>query len=218
MSPSYPANNRKLAGNAGIAIGPILFVIALLAVIAMVVAAGTGDFGTASNADRIAADVATQANLIRSKITECNNFYGTNNNYDGYPSSDTSVGTLVSALDCAGDPAGMQNLWTGERVALLPPPTSGFGPWHYINTNGTGLGGTATGGRCIWIEPSAANPNQNLGIVTGLKKAASKFANSASFDGASEVNYDPSSSDQKFVVWITLPVGSPPTPNANCLP
>ncbi|MDP9128195.1 MAG: hypothetical protein M3N08_08060 [Pseudomonadota bacterium] len=207
--------SERFPPDAGLAIGAILFVIALLALLGTIIAAGGSDFGTASISDRIAADVATQANLIRSKIIECNLIHGTNSNYDGYPSSDPTNGTLVSALNCSGDPSGQQSLWSGSRTALLPPPTMGFGAWHYINTNASGLGSTAVGGRCIWIQPTTPNASSVSGIVNGLTKAASKFSNAAVYDSASEAIYDPSSASQKFVVWITMPTG---TPNSNCLP
>ena len=205
--------------DAGFAIGPILFVIALLAVLAAVIAAGSGDFGTASVTDRISADVTTQANLIRSKIGECNIMHGTDSNYDGYPPSDTSNGTLVSALDCIGDPVGAsQNLWTGPRPALLPPPTPGFAAWKYINTDdctpqtGNCLGGTTSGGRCIWTAPLGSG---STGIIAGLTKAASKFSNGTTYSSSNEVIYDPASASQKFIVWITMPTG---TPDSHCLP
>lgn len=207
---------RGRGDRSGIAIGPILFVIAMLGVLGAAMMSGVGRFGTASVTDRISITIITQANLIRAKINECNITYGTNSNYDGYPSSDTTNGTLVSALDCEGDNAGLRNLWTGARVTSLPPPPSGFGPWHYLNSNGTGLGGTATGGRCIWIEPTTGSPSTNVALVAGLTKAASKFTNAAANDGSSEVNYDPASASQKFVVWITPPaVGAE---DDNCKP
>lgn len=211
---------RSLSAQSGIAIGPILFVIAILALLAAVISAGFGDFGVASTADRVAADVQSQANLIRAKINECNIKYGTNANYDGYPASDATNGTVVSALNCAGDPAGQQNLWSGARTTSLPPPTTGFNNWFYINTNGAGLGGPATGGRCMWITPSVNNPSGNSGIIQGLSKAASKFTNQTTCSDAAtcstaEVIYNPASSSQKFVLWITPPTG---TPSSKCLP
>lgn len=111
----------------------------------------------------------------------------------------------------------MQSLWTGERPALLPPPTSGFGSWYYINTNNTGLGGTAVGGRCIYTEPNINNPSGSAGIVNGLSKAASKFQSGTSCTPTcpAEVVYDPASASQKFVVWISLPTGMP---DSHCLP
>lgn len=200
----------------GIAIGPILFVIAMIGVLGATMMSGIGRFGTASIADRISITIITQANLIRAKINECNITHGTNANYDGYPSSDTTNGTLVSALDCEGDNAGLRNLWSGARVTSLPPPPSGFSQWRYLNSNGTGFGGTATGGRCIWIEPTVTSPSSNVGIVTGLTKAASKFTTATANDGSSEVNYDPASGSQRFVVWITPPAAG--SEDAKCAP
>ncbi|MFY9289064.1 MAG: hypothetical protein WAO98_11255 [Alphaproteobacteria bacterium] len=199
----------------GIAIGPILFVIALLALLATVMSSGFGDFGVASVADRISADIPSQANLIRAKINECSIKYGTNNNGDSYPASDTTNGTLVSALECEGDPVGQKNIWSGQRATVLPQPTTGFNQWYYLNSNGAGMGGNADGGRCIWITPSGSNPAGSSALVTGLTKAASKFSHNTGFSSSAEVVYDPSSSSQKFVMWITLPTG---TPDSNCLP
>ncbi|MBV8061194.1 MAG: hypothetical protein JO126_01135 [Alphaproteobacteria bacterium] len=199
----------------GIAIGPILFVLAILGILAAVLSIGSSDFSIASVADRLQADIPAQANLIRAKIMECNLKYGTNSNYDGYPSSDATNGTLVSALTCTGDTAGLQGLWTGARPAYLPPPSTGMGQWYYINTNATGQGGTATGGRCIWFVPTISNPVNNKGVVTGLTKAAARFTNAVSNDGASEVNYNPAGTTQRFVMWITLPTG---TADPHCTP
>ena len=206
---------RRMRANAGIALGPILFIIAILGILAAVISAGSSGFGSAGVTDRVAADIVSQANLIRAKINECNLKYGTNNNGDGYPASDTTSGTVVSALNCAGDPAGAQNLWSGIRATMLPQPTNGFSAWKYINTNGAGLGGVATGGRCIWIAPNVSNPGSNTGIVNGLIRASNKFTASTGYNSAAEVVYDPNSTSQKFVVWITMPTG---TPDSNCLP
>lgn len=206
MSPT----RQSFAPNAGIAIGVILFVIALLAILAAVIAAGTGSFGTAAVVDRINADITTQANLIRSKIIECNTMYGTNANGDGYPDSG-GTNTDVANLNCTGDSAGLQNLWSGARPAELPPPTSGFNDWQYVNSNSSGFGGAATGGRCIYTEPSASS----AGITSGLAKAATRFRSNTSYVSGNEVIFDPDSASQKFVVWITQPTG---TPNSACLP
>jgi hypothetical protein len=208
---------RRLPTDAGIAIGPILFVIALLGILGAVIAAGNSDFGTASVADRVTADVTTQANLIRAKINECNLLYGTNSNYDGFPDSGGAP-VLVSDLVCAGDPStgAGQNLWTGQRATSLPQPTKGMGSWYYINTNTTGLGGLPIGGRCIYAVPTGSNPSGDNGLVVGLTKAASKFSNGTTFSSSNEVLYDPASSSQKFVVWISMPSGG--TPDSHCVP
>lgn len=195
--------NRRFSSEAGIALGPILFVLAILGILAAVLSAGSGSFGTAGITDRVAADIATQANLIRAKINECNLMYGTSSNFDGYPSSG-GISIDISTVACSGDPSSptnLQNIWSGNRPANLPPPTSGFGNWYYINTNNSGLSGSAAGGRCIWTKPTKGS----AGIAAGLTRAAKKFTTSTANDGASEANYNPASANQRFVVWISAP-------------
>jgi hypothetical protein len=197
----------RFSSTAGIAIGPILFVIALLGILAAVFAAGTSSFGVATMADRVTADINSQSNLIRSKINECYMQSLANNtdnsaapcSGDTYPCSDQTNGTLVTNLTCPGDAlvsAAQQNIWTGPRNALLPPPTSGFTPWMYMNAG-------STGGRCFWTQLTGS---KNGGVVSGLVNAATKFS-------SQEISYDSSSSTQKFVVFMTLPTG---TVNAHC--
>jgi hypothetical protein len=194
---------QRFQPDAGIAIGPILFVIALLGIIGTVIAAGTGGFGMASVTDRVYNDMYSQANLIRTKINECNIRYGTNNNGDGFPASDTNNGTPVCALDCEGDPStsvagndcsgnGMteQNLWYGIRPTILPQPTTGMSQWYYMNAG-------ASGGRCIWAAPSSPS----AGITQGLTQTAAKFT-------SQEVIFNPSGTTQRFVLWITYPTGT----------
>lgn len=182
---------KCFSSTSGIAIGPILFVIAVLGLLASMMAAGSGGFGVASVADRVTADVTTQINLIRSKLNECNILYGTNANGDGWPASD-AAGTLVSALECEADPTGQKNLWSGVRASQLPPPTSGFAEWTYVN-------GGDEGGRCIWTAPTSGSTSK--GVVSGLQRAATKFT-------AAELSYDGGSTTQKFVIFITRPQGT----------
>jgi hypothetical protein len=205
----------RLSPQAGIALGPILFMLALLGVIAAVMSAsGGGGFNVAGTADRVNADVSNQANLIRSKINECYMQYVTNgvNNSaapcagDAYPCSDQTNGSLVSSLTCPGDPlisGAQQSIWTGLRVTLLPQPSTGFTPWFYMNAGDAG-------GRCIWTSPGSstattwtapANGNNNSGVVEGLKLAAAKFS-------SQEASYIHASTSQKFVVFITRPTGT----------
>lgn len=193
---------RRFPSSAGFAIGPILFILALLAVIAAVIAAGGGgEFSSAGIMDRITADVQTQAELIRSKIYQCNMNYMNAVSLGGpasdnpYPASDPTNGTLVSALVC--DPSGGASLWTDTQ---LPPPTAGFDDWYYMNAF---VPGGNDGGRCIWTEPKNGG---SRAVIDGLTRAASKFS-------SQEVVYNPSGSSQRFVIWITLPTG---TPDSHC--
>jgi hypothetical protein len=200
---------RCFRPDSGIAIGPILFVIALLALIGTILATGTTGFGTASVADRVYNDMYSQTNLIRTKINECNiKYLTTGTNGDGYPpdaSGLSSTGTPVCALTCEGDPSSTetgndclgntmtkQNLWYGIRPTVLPPPTSGMDQWYYHN-------GGASGGRCIWAKPSTTI---SAGINQGLTQAASKFS-------GQEVIFNSSGGGTpKFVIWVTYPTGT----------
>ena len=198
---------QKFSPEAGIAIGPILFIVALLAVLAAAMSAGGGGFQTSGIEDRINADITTQANMIRTTINQCNLQYSlalSSGSVDlvgtdppgGYPTSDTTNGTDIANLKC--DPMGNQSLW---GAILLPPPTKGFNPWKYINKG-------PTNGRCIWTTPSIPSPVNDIGLVQGLSRAAAKFNNATSADTTHEVIYDPASTSQKFVVWITMPASA----------
>jgi hypothetical protein len=195
---------KRLSPTAGIAIGPILFVLALLGILASVISSGSGgsSLGTAANMDRVAADIVSQANLIRSKILECQMQYLVNGRTyasapcanDAYPCSDQTNGTLVSALTCPNDPlvsGNEQSLWTGLRVSMLPPPTKGFNDWRYMNAG-------ESGGRCIWTTPTGGKTTT---ATAGLTRAATKFT-------AQEVSYDSANNSPKFVVFITRPTGT----------
>ena len=215
-------SSPRFSRSSGIAIGPILFVIALLALLAAVMATGGGDFQVAGGADRITADIGAQANLIRNTINECNMQYtlGVSTGSvapvvsgDYYPTSAGS-GTPVSALGCT--PMSTASIWnTSTSTILLPQPTSGFNAWNYIDA--WSITPASNGGRCIWTTPSLANPSTNLQITSGLTRAASKFNATPAYSATSEVIYDPASTSQKFIVWITMPSPSG-SPNSNCLP
>ena len=206
-------NDQRFSRDAGIAIGPILFIIALLAVLATAMSSGSGNFQTSGVIDRISADVGSQANMIRTTINQCNLQYQLAlsagsvdiGSTDGYPASDGTNGTAVADLLC--DPMGTSSLW---GAILFPPPTKGFNGWKYINKG-------AANGRCIWTSPSTSNPVSDSGIVGGLSRAAAKFNNATSVDLAHEVVYNPASASQKFIVWITLPTVAADA-DAHCKP
>lgn len=65
MTPLRPFNRR------GIAIGPILMIIALVAVIMGAMAVGSGDIGGAMSADTASAELRGQIDMVRAKIQEC---------------------------------------------------------------------------------------------------------------------------------------------------
>ncbi len=175
----------------GIAIGPILFVIALLGILASFLASDMGSMGGAAREDTITATLGTQANLIRSKFNECNMIRS------GWPAGD-GTGALVTTLTCPGDPGGLDNLWTGARPSQLPPPPQGFNQWTYYDYSGTG------GGRCVKIAPvSATDPSTK----TGIRRTFSKFT-------SQEADYSSGGVAQSLVIWITRPSGAA---GANCV-
>ncbi len=176
--------------HAGIAIGPILFVIALLGVLAAFFANDMGSMGSASREDSITTLLSTQANMIRSKFSECQLIRGS------YPAGD-GTGTLVSAVTCPGDPSGQDNLWTGIRPIQLPPPPQNFNQWTYYDYTGTG------GGSCVKIAPATVSD----AVRNGVRRAAAKFT-------SQEADYDSNGGAQSFVIWIVRPTGAA---GANCV-
>jgi hypothetical protein len=177
----------RLSPAAGIAIGPILFILALLAVIAVAISSGSGGFTGSATSDRTSVQLRTQANLIRAKIMECETLTRGNMNAD-FPAPDGTP-TEVAKLDCPGDPAGRRNLWQGARAASLPAAPEGFQPWIFVNHG--------EDGRCIRIQPEAKKAGQ-AAIRAGISAAASAFSDI-------ERTYDADSADQKLIIWITRP-------------
>jgi hypothetical protein len=186
--------NSRHSPQAGIAIGPILFVIAIMAVIGIAMSSSSNFTTSTITPDRVTADIRSQANLIRSKILECyTNGYDRGDLVDKYPAS-TGTGTLVEALECPSYNSGSENLWSGQSPASLPPPTNGFEKWYYVNAG-------VSGGRCIRIQPTSAS---DVGLKNGLAQVATSFS-------TMELVYDPNSVSQRFILWITRPSGSPST-------
>jgi hypothetical protein len=202
-------HSQRFSPSAGIAIGPILFIIAMLALIGTVMSTGGNDFQTASVSDRISADVTSQANIIRTTINNCNLQFQmalsmgsvsaiSSDPPGGYPAS-AADGTPVASLLC--DPMGTSPLWgasngeNGSSGVLFPPPTKGFAPWVYVNAG-------TTGGRCFYTYPLVG---KSTAIVAGLTRAAEKFNFSSAVTLTHEVVYNSASDNQKFIVWITTP-------------
>ena len=209
-NPIHQANtftSTRAASDAGIAIGAILFVLALLGVVAVAMSSGSSSVGSTIVSDRIRSDLKAQGNLIRSKILECNQYSSDRGELtDKYPYSDASgttfgtTATLVSNLHCLAFvaygttlPNSSTGLWTGAHPATLPAPSSGMEEWYYVNAG-------ATGGRCIRIQPLAGSVN-DAGIKAGLAQAASGFS-------TQEVVYSAGSGSQRFILWITSPSGA----------
>lgn len=181
----------------GIAIGPILMVIALVAVIIGAMSLGSGDTAGAMSADKVTADLRGQTDMIRAKISECIFLTRRDTTPQFMYPSDSALGTpvLVKDLTCPRDPTGGQHLWSGIRPATLPAPPTGFDDWIYVNHGDPAL--IAPGGTCISIQPSAGQASSPR-IREGIQKALLRLA-------PSEYTYDPNSSDQRIIIWIRKP-------------
>lgn len=218
---------QRISSESGLAVGVVLFALALVAVIAVVMNAGSMMGNSTVTIDRISADIKSQGNLIISKIRQCytngvdnkvldcsnNTYITTTSSWSRsgctgtsptdltvyYPTS-TGSGTLVSALNCPSYAAGSQNLWTGQAPSMLPPVSNGLGEWYYVNAGDTN-------GRCIRIEPQAATVNDTA-VRAGLAQAVTSY-------GAQEYVYTPGSSSQRVILWITRPSGAA---SADCSP
>lgn len=189
---------ERIRAESGIAVGVILFVIAILAVVAIAFSASGNFVGSTLTIDRISKELRSQADLIRAKINEC--YMNTSNidhsGGDYYPTTNfppsTGSGTAVASLTCPTYGSGVDNLWSGQSPATLPTPPTGFDSWYYVNAGDSG-------GRCIRIQPLAGFVNDN-GVRQGIVETA------AGFSGLEHV-YDPNSSSQRFILWITKPTG-----------
>lgn len=211
---------QRFSPESGIAIGVILFALALIAVISVAMSAGSNFSGSVIATDRIREELKSQAQLISTKIRECysnglsnkqtdceNNTYVTPSTGSPYwtrsgcnpidttafyPPS-TGSGTSIISVTCPGYNPSTNNLWTGQVPLMLPPQPNGLDTWYYVNAGDVG-------GRCIRIAPLPANLS-NAAIKQGLIEASSSFS-------SQELRFDPNSAALRFIIWITRPTGA----------
>lgn len=115
----------------GVAVAPLLVVIALFGVISMSIALTNRSVSQGVYESMCVTELVSQINLIRTKITKCTVEYpegdnGTANNKP-FPSG---TNALVSNLVCPGNAL---NLWSGSDAIFLPRPPKGFNDWRYTN-------------------------------------------------------------------------------------
>ncbi len=214
--------NKRLPSDAGIAIGVLLFALAIIAAVTIALTGGNMMGNSTATIDRINAEVRSQADLIKAKIIQCyndgldakkvdcqNNTFvaGTGWTRAGcspidttafYPTS-TGTGTAMASVTCPSFTAS-SNLWTGQQPTMLPPPSNGLAGWYYVNAGDSG-------GRCIRIQPVAGTVNDAT-VRAGLAQATNAFS-------ANEVVYSAGSASQRFILWITRPSGAA---SADCSP
>lgn len=219
--PTAQADRTRLPANAGLAIGVILFALALIAVVTIAFSAGNNFTGSTTTIDSVKANIKAQAVLITAKIQECYSHGYTAKQAYCDPNIETSPGVYsrsgcnpidktafyptssgngiaVSAITCPSYSTSSNNLWTGQSPAQLPPAPKGFNDWVYVNAGDSG-------GRCIRIEPLASNLN-DAATKQGLIEASTSYT-------TQELVYNPNGTSQRYIIWITRPSG---TASADC--
>lgn len=111
----------------------ILIAVALLAALSATMMQGGGQQAVSISADKLASEVYTQAQGIRSALIECNLTY----NY-GYPSAtyNGAVGNVECQVD---DVPTYTSIFTGSAGSFLQDPPKGFGDWQYYNDGAGGI-------------------------------------------------------------------------------
>ena len=155
----------------GFAIGPVLAVIAMIAIAGGSVLKMTSKTARGERIFQNQAEVMNQSRYIGNRLRQCVILYPAGNNGTGfnvkYPGA--TVAMAVSSLTCPGQP-NPNNLWTGKGGTFPPRPIAGFSNWTYQND--------ASGVR-IMLSSGGIQDN-----MTVLQNVASKFsATEAAYSG-----------------------------------
>lgn len=142
-------NNKYFAAEAGIAIGPILFVVAILAVLVGALAAGSGGFSssTADDSNRVnAGALIEQGTSIKNGIDRLL--------VNGYAVTDINLPTNYSTGSAA---AALYSPTGGGLTQQSPPanvvPTTGVTSWRYTdNANLPSVGSSGANDFIVTIE------------------------------------------------------------------
>lgn len=111
-----------------------------------------------------AAQVAAQADLIRTRVLLCGSDYPDGNNGTSYhPALPGGTGVSVGLMTCPGTG---QNLWSGtDGVTLPPPPKFMGGVWWY--TNDVAGARIAIGGDQATLSMAAARLGSMATVTAG---------------------------------------------------
>ena len=182
MQVAKPIMTTRFQRDAGIALGPILFIIAILAILAAAIAAGSGSFNASTNTEgnkaKASAIIQVGDNLKvgMDRLTMENgvNYNGwttnpanTSNNVDLF--SPTGGGIAPPSIAMAGNPA--SDTWLYPQAAI-----PGMGSWNATNGNTMQLAVlNISSGICAEI-----NNRANGQSVAPANQALGNFATTAS--------------------------------------
>ena len=198
---------RMVNSQSGIAIGPILFIIAILAILAATIAASSGSFtsGTTKESDKIVAAAIIQSMESTADTVQLLIGRGCTENQLSF-FSDTPAGTFYTNASAPVD--GSCDIYgAGGKQVMIPMPESGFVSqpaypdsqfWRYPYFTGRGMMTLGTGAAdlimyymylkqstCIEINNrlGVSNPSGVPPVVTGTCSHAQSF-----FDGTYQDN------------------------------
>lgn len=140
----------------------ILIAVVLFAALSAVVMRDSGDQASSVSADKLALELQSQAQTIRSAALECEMV----NNY-GYPPM-PPIGTgLVKDMQCQlDDTPTYQMMFTGTANRFLPPVPNGFDEWRYDNAQ--------SDPNAISFYITALNPNNAI-AANAMEMLRSKY-------------------------------------------
>jgi hypothetical protein len=151
----------RLSQDAGIAIGPILFVVAILGVLAAAIAAGSGSFTGSSSAESARTKAAALIQIGQNLKVGMDRLQGL-----GYSASDVIISPTATSADTdLFSPSG--GGVTAPSVTMANTPASDL--WHYPYISITNMG-TATSERLATVRVAldvCNQINQRANAITG---------------------------------------------------
>ncbi len=155
MMTVFQAKDGRLSSNAGIAIGPILFIIAILAILAAAIAAGSGSFtgGTATESDKTKSSALVQIgeNL---KI--------------GMDRITMEGGLIPTAVDTATGNTALSNALFSPIGGGIAPPSVGmannpkYDKWYFPQGLVKGFGTGGSNNNVLAVLPVSAGVCQEI--------------------------------------------------------
>jgi hypothetical protein len=205
MQDAAQMTGTRMQHNAGIALGPILFIIAILAILAAAIAAGSGSFNASTNTEGNKAKASAIIQLGENLKTGMDRITMENGvAYNGWTTSPTNTSTnndlfsptgggiAAPSTAMAGDPG--NDLWYYPQTVV-----AGLGTWNATNGNTAQLAVlNVTSGICQEINyrangvnnipAAAALGNFKVTSATGNLANATALANWPQSTGANIVN------------------------------